>query len=1084
MIDALIDEFKWALQTSYQRYLKLPRLFSSGEKADIAESFINLALLKKQAVQEVEKKWGELYQGEKWNDERAYSHESLYQEHIPLPLDKLFLPENKKEKTPESVLVWGRAGIGKSILCQYLATQCGTSEVLPHLNQQFQAVIWLRLREIITVFSVRAEFSWEGDELFWQILKKYFLTTRFWKKEENEKKEILFEWMETNASHILILCDGYDEIAGLEKKYPWVSDLFETIFKMGRVLLTSRPMPLHVGQNRQFDRELECMGFMSDDIEHYVSEYLNNVKKEYEIPLLISFLRSQPSLWGIAHIPINLELICWSWKENKLSNATHTLSALYEEIVSALKERNEDDNKQPFPISSELKEHALAFLAKLADAAMQRKNVLFSRKFLNVRLKAYHCEHAKDVESSSILAASIQLGLLKSTGKVDGYAKTLPESYCFVHLSFQEFFAARYYMQHFLYPVQNKSEAILTECMQYKYEPQYQLMWWFLSGLLYQAGQNDSSHQAGLTWFWQALHTFPHDAIGTYHLALIAHCLEECEANQTLLELSPYLQQQVHFFITWLNDTAIDITNLWFLALTRCPNVLGRLIQENFSYVDLTRLTHLLQPMQFLPQQIQTILFERLTEEKTLYQHKIDIANFFTLKLVYLNDKIAEKLFEFLAKSRGDEWSWRRVADCLAGYETLPPSHLTILLEFRGRMEKKWKSSKYRYDYYETYGHYEIVPRIFEVLGSRRDWDNNLLSRVKKFLKDLKYSEHHRELIHALGRRKLMNKEIAWWLRALLLNGKIGLNTRQFAAVSLLHSSTLTLEAADNVWQFYRKIKPEEYNFPEFRDLFAHSRDFLSGCYGEKFVTFLSDTTVNVLLRYQLLRDLYTWSSPSEDIFMRLVAALTDFTLELAIRVPIGLLLLKWHKPPKECIHFFKICLFSMELKLESRTEIALKLVRYLGQVDELEEILLTFLRDIEIDNSLYEKIVKTWCQQKTISRTALMQFFIYFVEKKDMLYDQLLLIKLIQKSEILLGEALFFACLQNQELNSSIKIGIAEAFSFNSVLSEPFIESIIALVTNNIIPLSSRLNLLDKLAEKLSSLLPSNEVAHDVRRA
>lgn len=1022
----LIVQFKQALQDHYQQYLKLPRLFSEETEVDIAKSFINLALLKKQAVQDIEKKWGELYQGEKWIDDRVYSHESLYQEHSSHPLDRLFLPANEQEKAPESVLVWGRAGIGKSILCQYLATQHGDNKTLPHLSEQFQIVIWLRLREVITDFSAKNPASWnDGDDLFWQILRKYFLTKRFWKKEETQKKDALLDWMENNASQILILCDGYDEIAGSEKKYPWIMDLFETIFKMGRVLLTSRPMAIHIGHNRQFDRELECIGFTSEDIEEYISLYLENAQKESDIPALINYLRSHPNLWGLAHIPINLELICWIWKKNKLTTSVHTMSGLYEEIVGALKERNEDDNKQPLSLTPKLKEHALTFLAVLAHAAMQEKDVvLLPRKFVKAKLEAYQGEYAKDIEPSHILAGCLQLGLLKSTGKVESYSKTLPEYYCFVHLSFQEFFAARYYKQHFLQPIQGKSEAILIECMQNKYEPRYQLIWWFLSGLLFQAGQNNPAYQVGLQQFWQALHTFPQDAIGTYHLALLAHCLDECEAADICSELKTSLEQQATVFIAWLNDETIVIPNQWFLALTRCPNVLGKLVQENFSRVNLTRLIDLLQRIQFLPSQIQAIMFQQLKEETTPYQDKIEIAGFLSSKPQFLNEAIVEKLFEFLEETQELIWAsalaWASVAEHLADYALLTPSRLTVLLKFYGQI----------YDIEIDISN--IIRNCWENLQEQETWDDNIFTVIEQFLENKVYSDCHGQFIQLLCDYDSLIGKISKQLQGLLLNEKNDFKTRAFLASSLLRCEGLSPQYTEDIWQFFRNMTLEEYNSIDDVQKASINTTLLTGDRGKVFVAFLSDKAVNIQLHYRILKDLYQLRSYSttrihEETFLQLQACLVDSALEALLRVDIGLLLCKLtDEPTPELIRFLIQSLSFPELMAWERQKIVMNLFEGhpLNSVDGLEETLFNFLQDIGYNNVLSNWAIQKWCKQKTISFMALIRLLDFFTQERSTLvtYGDSFF-SLLQKSRGLIGRRdLLLAIFQDKKENSVIK--------------------------------------------------------------
>ncbi|MDF3055782.1 MAG: hypothetical protein K0Q74_1689 [Gammaproteobacteria bacterium] len=140
------------LREKYTQYDQLERLFDE-RKTPIVDSFINLALIKETEHKEKEKGLGfNTSQAGKdkkvFVDERMASHEELYAPKEPLALNQLFEPKDDT-KAPNKVLILGRAGIGKSVLCQYLAVQWASEskdeeqkqgEIGNYFRQKFDAV--------------------------------------------------------------------------------------------------------------------------------------------------------------------------------------------------------------------------------------------------------------------------------------------------------------------------------------------------------------------------------------------------------------------------------------------------------------------------------------------------------------------------------------------------------------------------------------------------------------------------------------------------------------------------------------------------------------------------------------------------------------------------------------------------------------------------------------------------------------------------------------------------------------------------------------------------------------------------------
>jgi HEAT repeat protein len=383
----------------------------------------------------------------------------------------------------------------------------------------------------------------------------------------------LASYLEAYTDRVLFILDGYDEITDRIEQpgYNHLNRILADITSQQHILLTSRPIMIDtLGDHPiQFDRRLENMGFLNENIEAYVHQFMCTSQKPEQASLMLSFLKAHSGVWGIAHIPINLELLSWLWSKGKLifeKGESVTLSKLYQTIVDQVqKSYIQKTSKRPAALAldglmeskKEIVENTVIncvneFLEYLAYRAMETETLFISSSEIRIALEktlvSHECINDEYRQEQLLKSATDKLGFLRAAGQCD--ASQLDQEHYFIHLSFQEFYAAKYIArildQH---PHSEEGEQIFQRILTEKYTPRYQLMLWMSAGLLYQAGKKNQPQQfSPLLRFWRAILSQPRDMIGFHHMILVMHCLDECEADDRLVLHQALIMQQCTWF--------------------------------------------------------------------------------------------------------------------------------------------------------------------------------------------------------------------------------------------------------------------------------------------------------------------------------------------------------------------------------------------------------------------------------------------------------------------------------------------------------------------------------------------------------
>ena len=191
----------------------------------------------------------------------------------------------------------------------------------------------------------------------------------------------------------------------------------------------------------------------------------------------------------------------------------------------------------------------LIFLESLAFHAMKNNTIILRP---NLVKKALNEAKVSLLDHRHIL----NIGILKSFNKqgIDTQIETCKDHY-FVHLSFQDYFAARYLMNALNGSLDQKTIAIDFIKTQ-KYNQRHALVFTFLSGL---CSENDSN--TCLNTFWKTILTSSLDLVGIRHIQLVISCIEETSSLSTIpwhSELLAWIAKCIEYNLSTQNEIILS----------------------------------------------------------------------------------------------------------------------------------------------------------------------------------------------------------------------------------------------------------------------------------------------------------------------------------------------------------------------------------------------------------------------------------------------------------------------------------------------------------------------------------------------
>ncbi|KAF9200068.1 hypothetical protein BGZ49_009725 [Haplosporangium sp. Z 27] len=513
-----LDEVRHALAVYYKDSLKVLRV--SGDELELDSCYVNLAIVEASS-QRIKEKSDLKSKAKAFQRMPSRGESTNVNMELFIPLEQLFDKrklQDGNEADPKRILIYGRAGVGKSTLCKKIV----------HLFQagkwrdRFDAILWLSLRHIKD-----CNFHTISD-----MLSKWYFASQL----DPVKLSRTLQ-----NSRVLFILDGLDEIVTVLRTNRNLMKFFKVLLQQEHILITSRPSGVDKSILPGVELELETVGFIPQNVKDYLSIVLSPDQGQS----VQRFIDQTPVVQGLVNIPVQLDVICFSWDSLPANVEDITITDLYQAMVCKLcrKDAFKLQRKSGEELLSEydidklhpreiyiLMDPELEYLSYLAFQGLKDNHrIEFDEKWMCDIFMDLNRNKPRNESIPSVLLVNRlkEMSFLHSADlNLNVNARNFDACWHFLHLTSQEYFAATWIVQCIQgnssdgtgAPLQAMKEFILKE----KYNPRYEIVWWMVAGQL---------KGNALVSFFDILQGAPMDLIGGYHHHLLAACLKESRSE-------------------------------------------------------------------------------------------------------------------------------------------------------------------------------------------------------------------------------------------------------------------------------------------------------------------------------------------------------------------------------------------------------------------------------------------------------------------------------------------------------------------------------------------------------------------------
>lgn len=405
--------------------------------------------------------------------------------------------------------IQGRPGVGKTTLCRRIMYEYSWDK---NLRRKFDLLVRIPIQKL-------GQFTDLADVLF----EEYFQAVVRGHELSNYLKDLM---LGKEAANILIILDGLDEAR------QWSSEkrgLLDQLMRQPVVIITSRSYESYISP---MDLYIEALGLTMMSVEKYVAN--PEIVPGETGKRVLGLIKGNSFIREMVQVPLHLDILCYSWDELQRQDASimalenagepdvPSITALYQAVVHTLWRRDipglgklDNGDKLTIEIVDAVQD------ASRLERAVHAESNLLEEMSINLtesgQFEFTNEDISRAIRHLELNGTRLPLSLeanLKKLSFLHSNHRGQRSKFNFIHLTFQEFFAARWL---------TRDERRLNQYIrQYNYSRRFERVWRFVTGLLQTENDTDK-----LYCFFRTIEEEPRDLLGPVHQRLIRNCLNE-----------------------------------------------------------------------------------------------------------------------------------------------------------------------------------------------------------------------------------------------------------------------------------------------------------------------------------------------------------------------------------------------------------------------------------------------------------------------------------------------------------------------------------------------------------------------------